>query len=246
MRNRILVPLVVLVLALAAAGTAAAATGVFESNDSGLDSARDIAERGTGVTQPTTSTPDTTMPGGTVAGDDRAEDTSFVNLADGASQTFAAGQACSVTVQRSGGALTVLSVDTAAGFASEVEQAAGVEVEVQCSDGTSRVDFDAELEDGVVRVRVRVRAPEAPAATAPEGTVPPATPTTAPDRVDNSGPGNAHDAFDDDRSGPGSGGDNAGDDHSGSGSGDDDSGFDDSGFDDSGFDDSGHGGSGPG
>ena len=54
--------------------------------------------------------------GTVIAGENRTEDTSFVNLADGASQTFAAGQACSVTVQRSGNALTVLSVDTATGL----------------------------------------------------------------------------------------------------------------------------------
>ena len=50
MRTRLIAPLAVLFLVLAGAATAAAATGVFEKNDSGVDSARDLAERGTGVT----------------------------------------------------------------------------------------------------------------------------------------------------------------------------------------------------
>ncbi len=223
MRSRILVPLIVLVLALAAAGTAAAATGVFESNDSGLDSPRDIAERGTGVTQPTTSLPDTTVPG---ADDDEADDRDEtpVDLADGATQTFPAGDACSVTLHREGNVLSVVSVNTNPGFASEVEQGSGVEVEVKCDNGTTRVDFNAEIEDGAVEVGVRVRtdAPDAVQTTAPG--VPPTTPNTEPG--DNSGPGNSHDdEADDDHSGPGRGGDDGDDadedDHSGSGNDDD-------------------------
>ena len=238
MRNRILVPIAILVLALAAAGTAAAATGVFESNDSRLDSPRDIVERGAEVTQPTTSTPDTTVP---EADDDEVDDRDEtpVDLADGATQTFPAGDACSVTLHRNGNVLSVVSVNTNPGFASEVEQGMGAEVEVKCDNGATRVDFNAELEDGVIAVGVRVRtdAPDPVQATSP-GVVPPTTPTTAPE--DNSGPGNAHEDEADDHSGPGRGGDDAEDqDESGHhGGGDDDSGSDDSG--------SGHGGSGPG
>ena len=60
MRTRLIAPLAVLFLVLAGAATAAAATGVFEKNDSGVDSARDLAERGTGVTTPTGATTPTT------------------------------------------------------------------------------------------------------------------------------------------------------------------------------------------
>ena len=57
-RLRIFVPLAVLVMILA--GTSAAfASGAFESNDSGLDSARDVAERGTVDASTTT----TSLPG---------------------------------------------------------------------------------------------------------------------------------------------------------------------------------------
>ena len=44
MRTRLLAPLVVLFLVLAGAATAAATTGMFETNDSGRDRARDVAE----------------------------------------------------------------------------------------------------------------------------------------------------------------------------------------------------------
>ena len=60
MRTRLIAPLAVLFLVLAGAATAAAATGVFESNDSGLDSPQDLAERGAGVTTPTGATTPTT------------------------------------------------------------------------------------------------------------------------------------------------------------------------------------------
>ena len=190
MRNRILVPIGILILALAGAGTAAAATGVFESNDSGLDSPRDIVERGTVVTQPATSTPVTSVP---EADDGEADDRDEtpVDLADGATQTFPAGDACSVTVHRDGNVLSVVSVTTSPGFASEVEQGTGAEVEVKCESGTTRVDFNAEIEDGSVQVEVRERtdAPDAVQTTAPG--VPPTTPTTEPE--DNSGPGDADD-----------------------------------------------------
>ena len=53
-RLRIFVPLAVLVLILAGA-TTAFASGAFESNDSGFDSARDIAERGSVAASTTTT-----------------------------------------------------------------------------------------------------------------------------------------------------------------------------------------------
>ena len=182
MRTRLIAPLAVLFLVLAGAASAAAATGVFESNDSRIDSARDLAERGTAVTgattptsptTPTVSLPETSLPPTTVA------------LAPGTTQTFAAGDAGSVSVRSDAGTLTVLSANANPGFTSEVERGTGTEVEVQFANGAVRVDFNAELEDGAVRVRVRVssQAVENPGTTA-------TTPTTTPavdDNTDNSG-----------------------------------------------------------
>jgi hypothetical protein len=62
-----------------------------------------------------------------------------------------------VTVGNSGSALTVVSADPADGWTVEIEAATGVEVEVDFRNGTRRVQFNAELEDGQVRVRVRER-----------------------------------------------------------------------------------------
>ncbi len=217
MRSRILAPLVVLVLVFAGAATAAAAAGVFERNDSGLDSPRDLAEAGTaatGVTGVTGATSPTVAPPNDSLADDnggenndnrggnddnRVETATTVVVAPGVTQTFLAGDAGSVTIQSDGTTLAVVSVNANAGFVSEIEQGVGSEVEVQFN-GPTRVDFNAELEDGAVRVRVRV-----------SGVVennPGTTPTTVPDNndnnnVDNSGPGNAQDNVVDDNSGPG-------------------------------------------
>ena len=219
MRTRLIAPLAVLFLVLAGAATAAAATGLFEKNDSGVDSPRDLAERGAGVTTPTGATtpttpsislPETSLPQTTLP-DDGADP-----LALGETQTFAASNAGSVTIRRDGGTLTVISANANAGFVGEVERGTGTEVEVQFANGSVRVDFNAELEDGAVRVRVRVSG----VAVDNPGTTPATTPTstsTTPandDNVDNSGPGNAHEG--DDNSGPGNSHD-GGDDNSGSG-----------------------------
>jgi hypothetical protein len=208
MRTRLLAPLAVLFLVLAGAASAAATTGVFESNDSRVDSARDLAERGTAVTGATTPTsptpatvslPETWLPPTTVA------------VAPGTTQTFAAGDAGSVTIGSDASTLTVLSANANPGFTSEVERSTGTEVEVQFANGAVRVDFNAELEDGAVRVRARVSdvAVDNPGA----------TPTTTPevdDNSDNSGPGNSHEA--EDNRGPGNAhDDNDADDNSGSG-----------------------------
>ena len=259
MRTRLLAPIVVLVLALAGAATAAAATGVFESNDSRLDTPHDIAERGTDVTTPSTSLPETTVPQATLPPttlpgdddvvDDRADeageagevrDERFVNFPAGTTQSFVAANAGTVTVRRDGGSLIVLAVNANPGWVTEVEQGAGIEVEVNFENGSARVDFNAELEDGAVRVRVRVRDDAVPDAPEVPGTMPP--PPTA---VDNSGPGNAHA----DNSGPGNAndapriepGDDHGEDHDADHSGSSSSGSDSSGSG-SGSSGSGHSG----
>lgn len=70
---------------------------------------------------------------------------------------FDAGDAGTVTVARNGNVLTVDAVDASDGWESEIDQASGREVEVKFLAGEVRIDFNAELEDGDVRARVRTR-----------------------------------------------------------------------------------------
>ena len=62
-----------------------------------------------------------------------------------------------MTFRRSGTQLTLVSAVPARGWRVEVEQAAGVEIEVDFRQGTRRVQVNLELEDGAVRERVRIR-----------------------------------------------------------------------------------------
>ena len=77
-----------------------------------------------------------------------------MNVPDGTTATFAAGDAGSVTIRRTGSTLSIVSVNGNPGWSSEVEQGTGPEIEVKFVNGATRVDFNAELEDGGVRVRV--------------------------------------------------------------------------------------------
>jgi len=109
-----------------------------------------------------------------------------------------------------GGRLRLITATPASGWAVEVEQGAGREVELDFRSGTKRVQVNLEIEDGQVRERVRFRddADDTDIRTE-DGVV----------DDDNSGPGSGSD---DSNSGPGSGDDDSGDDHSGSGHGGDD------------------------
>ena len=149
-----------------------------------------------------TSTTTTSLPDANATIDDKGVDTtpatpvpssdqSTVTVPDGGTSTFAAGDAGSVTIRRTGGSLSIVSVSPSAGWTSAVEQGSGTELEVKFVNGSTRVDFNAELEDGGVRIRVRVSA---------------ADPGASNDsRDDNSGPGSvSDDTRADDNSGPGS------------------------------------------
>ena len=95
-------------------------------------------------------------PASPAAADDATFDT--VNLPDGTTQTFAAGAAGTVTIGRTGATLTVVAVGTNPGWVTDIEQASGAEVEVEFRNGTTRIDLEAEFEDGAVRVpRTRAR-----------------------------------------------------------------------------------------
>jgi hypothetical protein len=78
-------------------------------------------------------------------------------VATSGDQVVDAAGAGTVTFRRSGTQLTLVSAVPARGWRVEVEQAAGVEIEVDFRQGTRRVQVNLELEDGEVRERVRIR-----------------------------------------------------------------------------------------
>jgi len=73
------------------------------------------------------------------------------------SETYDAGAAGQVTVDQSGASLSIGNVAANTDWTHEVEVASGREVEVKFLKGNERIDFHAELEDGVVKTRVRTR-----------------------------------------------------------------------------------------
>ena len=89
--------------------------------------------------------------------EDRDRDESHEVVADGAVVSYLASTAGSVTVRRDGNTLVIEDVSPAAGWTVEIEDASGREVEVDFRRGNQRVKFDAEIEDGGIRVRVESR-----------------------------------------------------------------------------------------
>ena len=95
----------------------------------------------------------------TVATDSPAPASSTLSAAIGAETTmYQVGVAGTVTISSSGSTLAIVSVDPAAGWSEEIEVGSGGEVEADFRDGNGRVQFNAELEDGQIEVRVRERA----------------------------------------------------------------------------------------
>jgi hypothetical protein len=82
--------------------------------------------------------------------------TTTAPVADGTT-TYEVLDAGSVTVTAAGGTLQIDDVAPVSGWASEIEAAAGLEVEVKFVNGNRRVDFEAEIEDGQIKTRVRER-----------------------------------------------------------------------------------------
>ena len=93
----------------------------------------------------------------------------FVNLADGASRTVDLGAAGTVTIMRQGDQLVITSVSPGTGFTVLKQQDGDGELQVRLTNGTITVRFDAHLEDGLLRLRIRQvnEAPEAAPATTP-------------------------------------------------------------------------------
>jgi hypothetical protein len=142
-----------LVLGVGTAAGAAVGAGPFEHDTSSA---------------PTPGAPVTHVEG------NQTETQQFVNIPDGTTQTFSVGAAGTVTVMRQGNTLTITSVNPAAGFTIVRQHGEKGELNLRLTNGTVTVRFDAQLDDGVVRIRVRMRGVDEPPTTV-EST----TPTTA-------------------------------------------------------------------
>lgn len=122
-------------------------------------------------------------------------------------RTVSAGVAGSIVVAVDATNLGLMSTSPNPGWTVDIVQAAGREIEVTFRSGSLRVDVQVEIDDGVVRERVRTRDDVTNAETPTEDGV-------VVD--DSSGPGSGSDDSMDDSSGPGSG-DDLSDDSSGHG-----------------------------
>lgn len=94
--------------------------------------------------------------------------------------TFSAGEAGTVTVERTTNGLHAVSADAAPGWASSIPRPDGREVEVRFTAAGRVVEFEAELDDGLIKVKVHERVAAATTTTAAPApaTTAPATPTT--------------------------------------------------------------------
>ena len=125
-------------------GTSASTTSTSEATSTTMpETSTTMPETSTSTTMPETST--------TVA-------STSTTIPAGDELVFEAGDAGTVTIGSDGTSLTVVAVAPAAGWNFEVETPMGREVEVDFRDGTRKIKFDAELEDGEIRVRVREEA----------------------------------------------------------------------------------------
>jgi hypothetical protein len=102
-------------------------------------------DSGGGSTSSTSPTTQTTASGGNAVGTMSSD------------QVVDAAGAGTVTFRRSGAQITLVSAVPARGWRVEVEQAAGIEIEVDFRQATRRVQVNLELEDGAVRERIRIR-----------------------------------------------------------------------------------------
>ena len=115
------------------------------------------------------------------AAQDVDESTVNVSLADSQTLTLPVDNAGVIVLSRAKGQLQIVSATPNTGYAAEVEVAVGREVEADFRGNGLRVQFNAELEDGVVRVRIRTEADDNNGATSSTGvTSPTSTSPTAP------------------------------------------------------------------
>ncbi len=86
------------------------------------------------------------------------ESTVNLNLAAGTETEILVEDAGTIRLANSGTTLTILSAQPAAGFVVEIEVPEGREVEADFRGNGRRLQFNAELEDGTIRVRIRSEA----------------------------------------------------------------------------------------
>jgi len=109
----------------------------------------------TGSTSVTRSTsPTSTSPTAPTSATAAVSGSGNLVLAEGQVSQVAVAEAGSVLLRRSGGSLTIVATESNPGWVVEVEVATGREVEGDFRNGSRRVKFNFELEDGVVRVRI--------------------------------------------------------------------------------------------
>lgn len=101
----------------------------------------------TPTTTSTTSTPSTSM----------SPTTSLPGSGVAETIVYEVGDAGTVTISSDGSMLSIVDIETAVGWTAEIEVAVGREVEADFRNSTLRIQFNAELEDGEIRVRVRER-----------------------------------------------------------------------------------------
>jgi hypothetical protein len=75
-------------------------------------------------------------------------------LTDGQSSNVVVANAGSVLLRRNGDTLSIVSTESNPGWAVEVEVATGREVEGDFRNGSLRVTFNFELEDGVIKIKI--------------------------------------------------------------------------------------------
>ncbi len=75
-------------------------------------------------------------------------------LTDGQSSNVVVANAGSVLLRRNSDTLTIVSTESNPGWAVEVEVATGLEVEGDFRNGSLRVTFNFELEDGVIKIKI--------------------------------------------------------------------------------------------
>ncbi|HKY48792.1 MAG TPA: hypothetical protein VJQ79_12505 [Acidimicrobiia bacterium] len=155
MKNRMAIVAGAVTVGLLITGIAFAAQEIDDSTvDGSLAESQTLTvsdDAGTSPTSPTGSTSPTSTPTSTTA---TVEDASNLVLADGQVSQVRVADAGSVLLRRSGGSLTIVSTESNPGWVVEVEVATGREVEGDFRNGSRRVKFNFELEDGVVRVRI--------------------------------------------------------------------------------------------
>jgi frataxin-like iron-binding protein CyaY len=120
----------------------------------GADDSNSTSSTGVTSTTGATSTTGSTGSTSTTSGGTSSGESGTLVLADTQVTDITVADAGSVLLRRDGGSLTILSTQANPGWAVEVEVATGREVEGDFRNGGRRVQFNFELEDGVVRVRI--------------------------------------------------------------------------------------------